>query len=142
MNINSCLFANQRKERGIKYHCKPTCFSVTQLGPILCNTMDCRTPDLFVLHHLPKFPQVHVHWISDAIQPSHPLMPSSIFPSISDFSNELAVPIRWPKYWVVHQWFIRSFRFIHPSNEYSGLISLKIDWLDLIAIQTSQVAQW
>ena len=58
----------------------------------------------------------------------HPLLPPSIFPSIRVFSNESALRIRWPKYW--------SFRFsISPSNEYSGLISFRIDWLDLLAVQ-------
>ena len=94
--------------------------------------MDCSKPGLPVPHHLPKFAQVHVHCISDAVQPSHPLMPllllPSIFASIRDFSNELSVRIRWPKYW--------SFSFsISPSSEYSGLISLKIDWFDLLAVQ-------
>ena len=94
--------------------------------------MDCSTPSLSVPHHLLKFAQVHVHCIGDAIQPSHPLMLSSPLPSISpsirDFSNQSAVHIRWPKYW--------SFNFsISPSDEYSGLISLKIDWFDLHAVQ-------
>ena len=70
------------------------------------------------------------HWISDAIQPSHPLsFPSplpSIFPSIRVFSNESALTIRWSKYW--------SFS-ISPSNEYAGLISFRIDWFDLLAVQ-------
>ena len=92
--------------------------------------MDCSTPGLPVPHHLQEFAQVHVYCISDAIQPSHPLMPSSplpsIFPSIRDFSNESAVHIRGPKYW--------SFSFsISPSNKYSGLISLKISWFDLLS---------
>ena len=91
--------------------------------------MDCSTPGLPVPDHLLKFAEVHVHCISDAIQPFHPLIPSSpchqSFPGIRGFSNESAVHIRWPKYW--------SFRFgISPSNEYSGLISLKIDWFDLL----------
>ena len=70
------------------------------------------------------------HWGADAIQPSHPLSPllllPSIFPSIRVFSNELTLPIRWPKYW--------SFS-VSSSTEYSGLISLRIDWLDLLAVQ-------
>ena len=58
----------------------------------------------------------------------HPLLLPSIFPSIRAFSNELALKIRWPKYW--------SFRFsINPSNEYIGLISFRIDWFDLLAVQ-------
>ena len=84
------------------------------------------------LYHLPEFAQTHVHWVSDAIQPSHPLLSllllPSIFPSIRIFTNELILCIWWPKYW--------TFSFsISPSNEYSGLISFKIDWLELLAVQ-------
>ena len=79
----------------------------------------------------PRAAQTHVHWVSDSIQPSHPLLPlllPSVFPSIRVFSNELALSIRWPKY--------GSFNFsISPSNEYSGLISFRIDWFDLLAVQ-------
>ena len=91
--------------------------------------MDCSTPDFLVHHHLPDSAQTHVHCISDAIQPSHPLLLLlSIFSSIRVFSNESALPIRWPKYW--------SFSFnISPSNEHSGLISFRIDWFDLLAVQ-------
>ena len=93
--------------------------------------MDC-TPGLPVHHQLPESTQTHVHWISDAIQPSHPLLspspPASIFPSIRVISNESALHIRWPKDW--------SFSFnISPSNEYPGLISFRMDWLDLLAVQ-------
>ena len=106
--------------------------SVAQSCPTLCNPMDCSTPRLSVHHQLPEFTQTHVHWIDDAIQPSHPLLsPSllpSIFPSIRLFSNESALLIRWPKYW--------SFSFnISPSNEHSGLTSFRMDWLDLLAVQ-------
>ena len=83
-------------------------------------------------HQLPEFAQTHVHWVNDAIQPSHllssPSAPASIFPSIRVFSNESALHIRWPKYWRF------SFR-ISPSNEYSGLISFRTDWFDLLAVQ-------
>ena len=83
-----------------------------------------------VHHHLPELAHTHDHWVSDAIQPSHPLLspspPASIFPSIRVFSNESTLCIRWPKYW--------SFS-INPSNECSGLISFKIDWFDLLAVQ-------
>ena len=103
------------------------CCSVAQLCLALCDPMDCSTPGLPVPYHFPRFAQVHVPCISDAVQPSHPLMPS-IFPSIRDFSNVLPVRIRWPKY--------GSFSFsINPSSEYSGLISLNIDWFDLLAVQ-------
>ena len=68
----------------------------------LCNPMVCSTPVFLVLHYLPEFAQTHVHWVSDAIQPSHSLSPllwPSIFPSIRVFSSELALHIRWPKCW-------------------------------------------
>ena len=96
--------------------------------------MDCRTPVFLDLHHLPEFAQTHVHWVSNAIQPSHPLSPRilpSIFPSIKVFSNELALRIRWPKYW--------SFSFsISPPNEYSGLIFFRIDWFGLLLVQKTR----
>ena len=106
--------------------------SVTQSCPTLCIPMDCSTPGLPVHHQLPEFTQTHVHWVGDAIQPSHPLssllLSPSIFPNIRVFSNESAFCIRWPKYW--------SFSFsISPSNEKSGLISFRMDWLDLLAVQ-------
>ena len=88
----------------------------------------CSTLGFPVLHHLPELAQTHVHWVSDAIQPSRPLASPSppAFPSIRVFSNESVLCIRWPKYW--------SFS-INPSNEYSGLISFRIDWFDLLAVQ-------
>ena len=71
------------------------CCSVAQACPTLCNPMDCSTPGFPVLHHLPELAQAHVHWVSDGIQPSHLLLPTSllpsIFPSIGVFSNELAL---------------------------------------------------
>ena len=81
---------------------------------------------------LPESTQTHVRWVGDVIQPFHPLLslspPASIFPSIRVFSNESALLIRWPKYW--------SFSFnISPSNEHPGLISFRMDWLDLLAVQ-------
>ena len=91
--------------------------------------MDCSKPGFPVLHHLLEFAQILVHSVSDAIQPSHPLIHSllllpSIFSSIRVFSSESAVHIRWPKDW--------SFNFsISPSNQYSGLISFRIQWFDL-----------
>ena len=94
--------------------------------------MDCSMQGFPVHHQLPELYQTHVHWVSNAIQASHPLLaPSlstSVFPSIRVFSNESALRIRWPKYW--------SFSFnISPFSEYSGQISFRIDWLDLLAVQ-------
>ena len=106
--------------------------SVTQSCPTLCHPMDCSMSGLLVHCQLPEFTQTHVHWVNDAIQPFHPLSspspPTFIFPSIRVFSNESPLPIRWPKYW--------SFRFnIIPSSEHSGLISFRMDWLNLLAVQ-------
>ena len=94
--------------------------------------MDSSTPGFPVCYQLLELAQTHVHLLSDVIQPSHPLLTPfhlpSILPSIRIFSNELALRIRWPKYW--------SFSFSTSiSNEYSGLISFRIDWFDLLAAQ-------
>ena len=106
------------------------CCSVTQSCPALCGPMDCSMPGPYVLHHLPEFAQNHVHSVGDAIQSSHSLLSllllPSVFPSIRVFSNEPALCISWPKYW--------SFS-ISPSNEYSGLLSFRIDWIGLFAVQ-------
>ena len=108
---------------------------VVQSCPTLCNPMDCSTPGLPVHHQLLEFTQTHVHWASYAIQPVHPLSSHSpsIFPTIRDFSNESALCIRWPKYW--------SFSFsICPSNEYSRLISFRVDcWISLLSKGLSRV---
>ena len=97
---------------------------------ILCNPIDCSTPGLPVLHHLLQFPQTHVHRVGDAIQPSHPLSspspPAFNSSNIRVFSNESVLHIRGLKYW--------SFS-ISLSNEYSGLISFRTDWFDLLAVQ-------
>ena len=94
--------------------------------------MDCNAPGFPVLHYLSEFAQTHIHWVSDAIQPSNPLQPllllPSIFPSIRVFPNESALHIRWPKYW--------SFNFsIRASNECSGLILSRTNRFDLLAVQ-------
>ena len=106
--------------------------SVTLSCPTLCNPMDCSTPGFPVHHQLPELTQTHVHRVGGTIQPSNPLYPllllPSIFPSIRVFSNESVLSIRWQKYW--------SFSFsISPSNEYPGLISIRIDWFDLLEVQ-------
>ena len=108
------------------------CCSDCQSYPTLCDPMNCSVPGFPVLCYLPEFDQTHVHWVDDAIQPSHPPSPLSpplsIFPSIRVFSNKLAHPISWPKYW--------SFSFsISLCNEYSGLVSFRIGWFDLLAVQ-------
>ena len=94
--------------------------------------MDCSTPGFPVHYHLPEFTQTHVHWVGDAIQPSHPLLspspPAFNLSQHQGFSNKSVLCIRWPKYW--------SFSFsISPSNEDSGLIFLRINWFDLLEIQ-------
>ena len=104
--------------------------SVTQLCPTLWDPMNGSTPGLPVHHQLPEFTQTHVHQVSDPIQPSHPLsfllLLPPIPPSIRVFSNESTLCMRWPKYW--------SFSFnISPSNKHPGLISFRMDWLDLLA---------
>ena len=100
--------------------------------PTVCNPMNCSTPGLPVHHQLLEFTQTHVHWVSDAIQPSHPLSsPSPPTFSLSQhqvFSDKSALCITWPKYW--------SFSCsISPSSEYSGLFSFRMDWLDLLIVQ-------
>ena len=106
---------------------------VARLCSVFCSSVDCSTPGFPVLHYLWEFAQIHVY------DDGHELMMSSniccplfllpsIFPSIRVFSNESALCIRWAKYW--------NFSFgISPSSEYSGLISFKIGWFDLLAVQ-------
>ena len=116
--------------------------SITQSCLTLCNPTDCSTPGFPVNHHLSELAQTPVYWVDYAIQPSHPLSSPSppafnlsqhqdlflLFFFFRVFSKELVLQIRWPKYW--------SFNFsISPSNEYSGLISFRIDWFDLLAVQ-------
>ena len=105
--------------------------SVTQFCPTLCDPMNLSTPDLPVHHQLPESTQTHVHRVDDAIQPSHPLCPLLLLPpippSIKVFSNESTLCM-WPKYWSI------SFS-ISPSNEHPGLISFRMNWLDLLAVQ-------
>ena len=94
--------------------------------------MDCSTPGFPVHYQLPELTQTHVHLVGDAIQPSHPLsspfLPSFNFTQHQDLFNEMILRIRWPKYW--------SFSFsISPSNEHPGLVSFRMNWLDLLAVQ-------
>ena len=96
--------------------------------------MDCSTPGFLVLHYLLEFAQIHdeqteLVMLSNHLILCHPLLIlPSIVPSIRVFSNKLALHIRWPKYW-------SSSFSISPSKEYSGLITFRIDWLDLLAVQ-------
>ena len=106
--------------------------SVTQSCATLCDPIDCSTLGLPVHYQPLEFTPTHLHWVSDAIQPSNllspPYPPAFNFPCIRVFSSESALRIRWPNYW--------SFCFnISPSNEYSGRISFRMDWLDLLAVQ-------
>ena len=112
---------------------------VIQFSPVqslshvrLCDPMNHRMTCLPVHHQLLEFTQTHAYQGGDAIQPSHSCCPlillPSIPPSIRVFANELTLHMRWPNYW--------SFTFsISPSNEPSGLISFRMDWLDLLAVQ-------
>ena len=111
-------------------------FAVQPFGhyPTLCDSMACSTPGFPVYHQLPELAETHVHWVDDAIQPSHPLsVPVSFrlqsFPASGSFPVSV-LGIKWPKYW--------SFS-ISPSNEYSGLISFrKLGWFDLLGVQGTQ----
>ena len=101
--------------------------SVVQSCPTLCDPMNRSTPGLPLHYQLPEFTQTHVHQVSDAIQPSHPLLLlllSPIPPNIRVFSNESTLRMQWPKY-----------RSISPINEHPGLISFRMEWLDLLAVQ-------
>ena len=106
--------------------------SVAQSCPTLCDPINHSMPGLPVHHQFPESTQTHAHWVDDAIQPSHPLSshspPAFNLSQHRVFSKESALHIRWPKYWSV------SFSLI-PSKEYPGLISFRMDWLDLLAVQ-------
>ena len=108
----------------------PSCCSVTKSCPTLCDPMNCSTSGFPVLLHLLELAQTHVHFL---MMPSNHLILGCLlfllpadFPSIMFFSSELALHIKWPKYW--------SFS-INPPSEYSGLISFRIQWFDLLAVQ-------
>ena len=106
--------------------------SVAQSCPTLCDPMNRGTPGLLVHHQLPEFTQTHVHWVSDAIQPSHPL--SSPFPPAPNPSQRQSL-FQWvnSSHEVAKHW---SFSFtIIPSKEHPGLISFRIDWLDVLAVR-------
>ena len=105
--------------------------SVTQSCPTLCNPMNCSTPGFPVHHQLPESTQTHVHWVSDAIQPSHPLPSPS--PAALNLSQQQGL-FKWVR--SLHQVAkVLEFQLnISPSNEHPGLI-FRMDWLDLLAVQ-------
>ena len=112
--------------------------SVQSLSRVrLCDPMNRSTPGLPVHHQLLEFTQTHVHRVSDAIQPSHslssPSPPAPNPPSIRVFFNESTLLMRWPEYW--------SFSFSIPSKEQPGLISFRMDWLDLLKVIQSAITQ-
>ena len=136
MYVNTNQYTFQFKCSPVKFKDKHfvylNCFTVTQLCPTLCDPMDYSTPGFSVLHCLPEFAQTHVHWVNDAIQPSHPLLS----PSPPAFSL--------PQHQSLFQWISSSHQVakvlelqlsISPSNEYSGFISFRMDWFDLLAVQ-------
>ena len=106
--------------------------SVTQSCLTLCNPMDCSTPGLPVHHQLPELTQTHVHWVGDAIQPSHPLLCPS--PPAFILSQHQCL-FQWVS--SLHQVAkVLKLQFsLSPSKEYSGMISFGFDWLDLLSVQ-------
>ena len=109
------------------------CCSATKSCLTLCDPVDCNTLGFPVLHYLPEFAQIHVHWVDDAIQTSHPLPPpysfafslslhQGLFQSV-DSSHQVAKVLEL------------QLQLQHPPNEYSGLISFRIEWFDLLAVQ-------
>ena len=113
--------------------------SAAKSSPTLCNPMNCSTPGFPVLHYLPEFAQTHVHWVSDGIQPSHPLLPPSF----------LAFYLSW--HHGLFQWVSSSYKVTKvleycfstsPSNEYSVLISFRNDWFDLLAVHRTPTPQF
>ena len=130
-NLLSILYREGKKIWYLSSCCLVQFSSVTQSCLTLWDPIACSMPGLLVHHQLLELAQTHVHQVGDAIQLSYPLLsPSlpSIFPSIRVFSKESVLHISWPKYW--------SFSLsTSPSSEYSGLISFRMDWFDLLAIQ-------
>ena len=130
MNVESVILSEVGQTQKEKYHSQFS--SVAQSCLTLCDPMDCSPPGLPVHHQLPellKLMSIELVTPSNHLILCRPLLfLPSIFPSIRVFSNESILHIRWPKYW--------SFSFsISPSNEYSGLISLRMDWLDPLVVQ-------
>ena len=107
-------------------------FVIIQLLSHLCNPMDCSTRGFPVLHHLPELSQTHIHWDSDTIQPSHPL--SSASPPAFYLSQQQGLFSPMSQVFKTGGWSVGSFS-ISPSNEYAGLIFLRIDWFYLLVVQ-------
>ena len=114
------------------WQCPVQFSSVAQSCLTLCDPMNHGMPGLHVHHQLLEYTQMHVHWVGDVIQPSHPLSspspPALNLSQLQGLFNESALCIRWPKYW--------SFSFnISPSSEHPGLISFRMHWVDLLVVQ-------
>ena len=109
-----------------------SCSSVAKSCLTLCDPMDCSTPGFLVLHYLPEFAQIHVHWVGDAIQPCHPLLPPSP-PSFNLSQHQGLFPWASSSHQVAK---VLEFQLQPQSSvEYLGLISFRMDWLDLLAVQ-------
>ena len=126
-----CLSTREVAKKKIYIHRVEYFSSVAQSCSTLCDPMDRSTPGFPVHHQLLDLAQTHVHRVADTIQPSHPLLspfpPTFTLAQHQGLSNESVLCIRWPKYW--------SFSFnISPYNEHPGLISFRMDWLDLLAV--------
>ena len=106
--------------------------SVSQLCPTLCDPMDCSTPGFSVHHQLPGFAQTHVHWVGDTIQPSHPLPSPS--PPTFNLSQHQGL-FKWVSSLQQLAKILELQLQVSPSNEYSGLISFRIDWFDPLIVQ-------
>ena len=128
--IYQCRFFNWNKCTTLIGGVENQFCSIALSCPTLCDPVDCSTPGLPVYHQLPEFTYTHVHRVSDAIQPSNPLSSPSHAFNFSEHQGLLQWVMsshRWPEYW--------SFSIsISPYNEYSRLISFRMDWLDLLAV--------
>ena len=115
-------------------YCIACCCSVTKLCPTPCNLVDCSTSGFLVFHCLPKFSQTQVHWVNNAIQPSHSLSTVTHFSSCpQSFQHQSLFQWVGSSYEMAKYW---NFSFsIRPSNEYSRLISFRTDWFDFLAVQ-------
>ena len=136
MDLEIIMLSEVSKKDKDKYHDITYCchFSVAQFCPAICDPMDCTMPGFPVLHHLPELAQTHVHWLGDAIQPSYPLLSPS--PPVFCLSQHQGL-FQWVS--SSHQVDkVLQFQLQHqsfPSNEYSELISFRMDGFDLLAIQ-------